>query len=779
MSIISRAVFREVATSALLGTVLFTFILFLRSLSKLAEQLVRGAASPETVAYLSGLVFVPTLTFAVPVGVLVGILIGLSRQSSDNEITALRASGVPARRLMWPVMGFAFLGFLLAGAASLWLTPWSIRETGRIVNELAAVQLTAEIQERVFDEQFPNMILYVGGVDPGPVVRWRNVFMADTTPSEQRPGSIRQQAVGPRVTFAEEAIAVADPKSHRIQLSLRNARSHELGKDPTDDMNSAFPSGDQALEAKKPTERTVRPYPEMDSLPLARLAYAKGPRNLDALIELHQRLALPLACFLLAMVGLPLGISQRKAGKSVSFVLTVLLAFIYYMGFISLVGLARQGTLPVEFAVWLPNLLFGLAGLILILRLERPGDFDLIGLISGRTREFFTSLAQRFESTAERGLPRTSGRRWAVLPQLIDTYVLNTFLFYFALLLLACVLLTEVFTFFELLGDIVKNHIAMTRVVTYLYFLIPKFVYDFTPVSVLVAVLVTFGVLSKNNEVTAFKACGVSLYRLVAPVIAASGVLSGALFAFDYYYVPDANRKQDAIRNEIKGNAPQSFLRPDRKYIYGQGSRIYYYRYFDPADSVMLDVNVYEIEPKRFHLQHVITAERARWEPSIKTWVFQNGYRRTFDGVRVKKFDDFRGEVASYVHLNEPPTYFLKEVKLSSQMNFHELQKYMGELQQSGFDTTRLQVQYHSKFSVPLFALIMALIAAPFGFLAGNRGAMTGIGVSLGIGIAYLTLNKLFEQVGNLNQLPAQIAAWSPDVIFSLVGLYLIARMRT
>ena len=539
-------------------------------------------------------------------------------------------------------------------------------------------------------------------------------------------------------------------------------------------MNSAFPSGDQSLEAKKPPERVIRPYPEMDSLPLARLAYQKGPLNTDARIELHQRLALPLACFLLAMVGLPLGISQRKAGKSVSFVLTVLLAFFYYMGFISLVSLARQGTLPVELAVWLPNALFGLAGLVLLVRLERPGDFDLIGLVSGRLREVFTSVAQRFESRSERG-----GRRWVILPQIIDTYVLSTFLFYFGLLLLTCILLTEVFTFFELLGDIVKNHISMARVLTYLYFLIPKFIYDFTPVSVLVAVLVTFGILSKNNEVTAFKACGVSVFRLVAPVLVASAVLSGALFAFDYYYVPDANRKQDAIRNEIKGNAAQSFLRPDRKYIFGQGSRIYYYRYFEPADSVMLDVNVYEIDPQRFQLLHVITAERARWEPSIKTWVFQNGYRRTFDGVRVKTFDDFRGEVASFAHLNEPPSYFLKEVKLSSQMNFHELKKYMGELQQSGFDTTRLQVQYHSKFSVPLFAFIMALIAAPFGFLAGNRGAMTGIGVSLGIGIAYLTVNKLFEQVGNLNQLPAQIAAWSPDVVFSLAGLYLIARMRT
>ena len=110
-------------------------------------------------------------------------------------------------------------------------------------------------------------------------------------------------------------------------------------------------------------------------------------------------------------------------------------------------------------------MLFGLAGVVLLVRLERPGDFDLIGLISTRMREIFSSVASRFESRAEVG-----GRRWAILPQLIDTYVLSTFVFYFGLLLLTCVLLTEVFTFFELLGDIVKNHITMTRVLTYLYF---------------------------------------------------------------------------------------------------------------------------------------------------------------------------------------------------------------------------------------------------------------------------------------------------------------------
>ncbi len=88
-------------------------------------------------------------------------------------------------------------------------------------------------------------------------------------------------------------------------------------------------------------------------------------------------------------------------------------------------------------------------------------------------------------------------------------------------------------------------------------------------------------------------------------------------------------------------------------------------------------------------------------------------------------------------------------------------------------------MQYHKKFAVPLFALIMAMISVPFAFLTGSRGAMAGVGVSLGIAASYWSVSLAFEQIGNLNQLPASVAAWSPDVVFSLAGLYLMARMRT
>ena len=112
-------------------------------------------------------------------------------------------------------------------------------------------------------------------------------------------------------------------------------------------------------------------------------------------------------------------------------------------------------------------------------------------------------------------------------------------------------------------------------------------------------------------------------------------------------------------------------------------------------------------------------------------------------------------------------------------MNFWDLDRYIRDLEQSGFDTVRLRVQFHKKFSVPLFALIMAMLAVPFSFLVGNRGAMAGIAVSIGIAIAYWAVGQLFEQVGNVNHLPPAVAAWSPDAVFSLGGLYLLLKMRS
>ena len=778
MGLLARAIFLEVAGSAALGVMLFTFVLFLQKLGagKFFEILVRGSATPATVGYLFVLVLPAALTFAVPVGALVGVLIGLGRMSSDGEIVAMRASGVPSRKVFVPVLAFALLAMSVAGTASLWLTPLSIRETVRVLNGVIARQLTAEIQPRVFEEQFTNsnMILYVGDVIPAapPAAKWRALFIADVTPPEQRSEGARQYGDSPRITIASEAIAVPDPVQNSIQLHMNGVSTHEVDRDPAIYYNTAAPAGDQVLIARPRTEVNVKAYVAQDTRSLVDAARS----SVEARIELHQRFALPVACVMLAIIGIPIGVSTRKAGRSTAFVLTVFLAFLYYMGLISLIGLAKQGKLPAQIAVWTPNVVFAVAGVILFWRLERAGDRAWLAAVSGALRSGGSWLRQRWQLSAL-GVPRAATLRIPLLPGLVDTYVLSSFAFFFLVLLASFVLMAHTFIFFELLSDIFTHSIPWQRVLTYHIFLTPKLIYDSAPMSVLVAVLVTFGVLAKNNEVTAMKACGVSLYRLTTPILVASVLLSGALFAFDHYYIPGANRIQDGILNEIKGRPAQTYLRPDRKWIFGQGSRIYYYKYFDAAENLMVGVNVYELEPGTFRLRRHISSESARWEPTVRRWIFQNGWKRDIQGVRVANYEPF--EATTFAELTEPPGWFLKEVKQEKQLNFQELGNYISELEQSGFDTVRLKVQLHKKFAVPVFALIMALISAPFAFLTGKKGAMAPVGVSFGIAIAYWAFSKLFEEIGNLAQLPPPMAAWSPDALFTLAGMYLFARMRS
>jgi lipopolysaccharide export LptBFGC system permease protein LptF len=143
------------------------------------------------------------------------------------------------------------------------------------------------------------------------------------------------------------------------------------------------------------------------------------------------------------------------------------------------------------------------------------------------------------------------------------------------------------------------------------------------------------------------------------------------------------------------------------------------------------------------------------------------------------RYRNFQGETATFAEIDEAPSYFQKEVRSYKQMDYAQLRDYIGELQQSGFNTLPLQVQLHKKFAAPLFVFIMALLAAPFAFLTGSRGAMMGVGVSFGVAILYFVANSLFEQLGNAGQLPPQMAAWSPNALFTLVGAYLLTRLRT
>ncbi|MEP6716514.1 MAG: LptF/LptG family permease [Terriglobia bacterium] len=776
MRILGRYVFREIIASSFLAVALATFVIFLRNIAPLVELLVRSGNGPMFLE-LCLLALPPVLLLSIPFGVLVGILIGLGRMSSDNEMIAMRSGGVSSRVVATPVLIFASLAMLVAGACAVWLNPLAIRAQYKLRNKLGPSQITAEVVPRVFQEQFSNenTVLYVDNVlsGLGPPV-WERVFIADLTPPSQRKNGLKEQPTGPKITLAREAIAVPDQAHGRIQLDMRDESVHEAP------IHSLAPRASTVLQQTPPQQQRANAYREMLTKQLAAFIKAQPPQSqesIDARIELHGRFALPFACVMLALVGIPLGASSRKGGRSAGYVWAIFLSFFcYYLAYISLTSLARSHSMSAELASWLPNAFFGLAGIVMIARMESPGDRDLIGHVRLWLAGWFTKITGRLSMERTEKPIRTPRGPRLVAFQLMDTYVLSNFIFYFVLWLAAFVTMSQVYNFFDLLGDIVKNHIPLSRVLVYHVFLTPLLIYETLPISVLLAVLMTFGVMTKNNEVTAFKACGISVRRLGLPVLMMSALLSASLFAADYSWIPRANQIQDGIHNEIKGRPAQTYLRPDRKWII-HNYRIFYYRGFDASERLMIEPWVFELDPKTFRLTRQINANRARWLANIKQWVWEQGTVRDINGIDEHNVNNFT--VGSFPEITEGPDDFLIAAKQNQQMNYLELGRYVKYLRERGFDTVKLQVQYHKKFAVPVFALIMALISIPFGFLVGNRGAMGGIGISIAIAMAYLGVGQLFEQMGNVNYLPAQVAAWAPDALFSLAGLYLMLRMRS
>jgi LPS export ABC transporter permease LptG len=708
--------------------------------------------------------------------VLVGILIGLGRMSSDNELIAMRSGGVSSRVVAPPVLVFATLATLVAGACAVWLNPLAISAEVKLENKVGASQLTADVVPQVFQEQFTNdnTVLYVDDKENniGPTV-WKRVFIADISNPADRPNGLKDQPVGPKITMAREAVAVPDPTHSRIQLTLTDMSV----ADPP--VYSKAPTGNSVLYQNSQSEKKAKAYRDMKTkelLAFIKLQPRKSQESVDARIELYGRFALPLAALMLSLVGIPLGSSSRKGGRSAGYIWGIFLSFfVYYLGYITLTRLASAHSLSAELGCWLPDGLFGTAGIFMISRMESPGDRDLTGAIRQNIAAWFVSIARRFERKRS-AVPRGSGGIRIVFFQLVDSYVLSSFLLYFVLWLAAFVTLAEVYNFFELLSDVVSHNIPIARLATYHLFLAPFLIYQTMPIAVLLAVLVTFGVMTKNNEVTAFKACGISVRRLGMPVLVMSGLLSAALFAADYSWIPTANRIQDEIHNEIKGRPHQTYLHPERKWLI-HDYRIFYVRGFDSSENMMIEPYVFEIEPKSFRMIREISANRARWQPNIKQWVWEQGTARDVCGIKECKHVDF--PVATFPEIVEEPEDFRIPVQQNQQMNYRQLGDYVKYLGDRGFDTQKLQVQYFQKFSVPVFGLIMAFMSVPFGFMVGNRGAMAGIGVSIGIGMAYQGIVKLFEQMGNVNYLPAQVAAWSPDALFLLAGLYLLLRMKS
>jgi LPS export ABC transporter permease LptG len=335
-------------------------------------------------------------------------------------------------------------------------------------------------------------------------------------------------------------------------------------------------------------------------------------------------------------------------------------------------------------------------------------------------------------------------------------------------------------TFLDLSDKWFKGQTSFGQILAFLWWSTPQFMAYIIALAVLLAALVTIGLLTKNSELIVMRACGVSLYRTAAPMVIFALMASAVLFGMEERVLALANRRADQLKHLIRGGSAQTFDVLNRKWIVGRDGAVYHYQFYNPRSRELNGVSLFEFDADEHALERRVYASRAVYDPAQQaggsTWQMSHGWVRRFDVKDpVKAFEPFQ-----HVSLPlETADYFVTEVPEPRRMTYPQLERYITELRQSGYDVLEHEVELYRKVAFPFVTLVMTFIAVPFAVTTGRRGAMYGIGVGIVLALVYWTMISVFAAFGAGGIMSPLLAAWAPNLLFGAAAVYLLLTVRT
>lgn len=355
--------------------------------------------------------------------------------------------------------------------------------------------------------------------------------------------------------------------------------------------------------------------------------------------------------------------------------------------------------------------------------------------------------------------------------RLLDRYILRQFIATFTMLVLGLPLLFVITDVTDHLDRYLARGIPRQDVaLSYVYYL-PQFVFWSLPIAALVATVFTIGNMTRHQEIAAAKAGGVSFYRLLFPILLIAAVLSLGAVALGEL-IPTTNR----MRAEALGEREENLSPLRTNFVFQtQDGHILSVRRLDAESREMTNL-VLEREASQESPAIHGTAQQARWAAG-RGWTLENGHLRVLDaegGERSFAFASLRIPT-----LRETPEELLAEPKDPEEMRYAEIGRFIQAIERSGGDARELQVEQAQKLSLPLAILVIVLFGAPLSTSSQRGGAAYGIGISLAVTVIYLMLFKVGTAVGASGALPPLVAAWLPNALFLVAGMFLLVRVRT
>ena len=382
--IISRYIFKEIASLFFIILFVLTFVLLMGNILQMMDLMVNKGISFFSIAKLIFFLLPNLLMFTMPIALLVSTLIAMGRFSADNEITALKTSGVSLMQLYYPVAIASLIAFIITFIIGYYLVPHSYSALKRLLFDIAQQHATIGIKEKVFNDDFKGILLYADKI-PSSGNSIEGVLVSDNRILPEQ-----------NTILAKKASIIADPTSMILTLRLENGSIHTVSSDFKKYRKIDFKNYDINLDLSTEINSAKNKSKTKDEMTMNELieSMKKPGINKVALreyaIEVHKKFSIPLSCIIFCLLSLPLGIRSHRAVKSGGLTIGIIIATSYYLVRIGGEALVETGRLSPEVGTWTPTFIFALLGIYLFYMAYR--EISLLHMIKIKLWRIFQKI---------------------------------------------------------------------------------------------------------------------------------------------------------------------------------------------------------------------------------------------------------------------------------------------------------------------------------------------------------------------------------------------------
>ncbi len=749
-------ILRAVIPYFIFSWLLLSVILFVQQAGRYSDLLFNITLPGNLVWQLTIALIPSVLSFTCPIAVLVGTIIGLSRMQGDSEMVAVRSAGVGNLQVTIPLI---ILGLLLSAFAffiNIRGVPIAARIVRQVALQAALYKLESPIEPGVFNTEINGYTIYVknGDIEAG---SWENIFIY------QKDKKTKQVRL---ITSKNGRI---DSQNENSEIVLENAAVTTF----EDDQNGKIVSENVkdlrlVIQTKRGEiiEKLSKATETPEEMGLQELAAhiktLTGTDKREAQVLFQRRIILSISPLLFSLLGTALILKFNRGGRGFGILLAFGSLIIYYLITLISEQLARVGTIKVITAGLIPVLtsMIVIIWLFISKRLNITRRLSIWSYFSGKKNsEKETGLRKKIPFTIYR-----SG--------ILDFDIVFNLLKYYLLTLSFLISIYIVFTAFERWKLAATTDNGISILISYLLYLIPFIYIQISPSALMISALVTFTIKSRQNELVTWMAAGQSIYRLLLPCLLFMFSIGIINFALQEFVITKANRLQDTLLEQLRNRSTANT--ESGLFWIASKNRIYSFENFSASDNdknIVNNLTIYEFTVDNSSLESRTKVDQAIWDENRIKFISKGEKTIWINGnlVNQKVTDDEIDEKYNPLGIDSVKTIHLTISEIENKI----------KVSQSEIEKRNYKIAVQKKYSTIFLPMILILFTVPFALSLKRQGSVLTLGYAVALWLLFMGITNTFEQFGQSGQISPVLAIWSPLIVFTVIGFYLVSKIRT